>query len=64
MIILNYLNKLLIYLQNDNIPNEGRLALAVFILSTVLLISFTNIIIYFLILIGIEKKSMKNKINQ
>jgi hypothetical protein len=64
MIILNYLNKLIIFLQDENIPNLGRLALAVFILSTILVISFTNIIIYFLILILFENKSFQNKINQ
>jgi hypothetical protein len=64
MIILTYLNKLITNLQDGNIPDQGRLALSLFILCVILLISFTNILIYFLILLNLENKLVQNKINQ
>lgn len=62
MIILTYLNSLISNLQNENIPVQGRLALAVFILCTVLLISFINITIYFVILLNLENEWIQDKI--
>jgi hypothetical protein len=60
MIILTYLNKLLISLQDENIPQEGKLALALFILSVILFVSFSNIMIYFIILLGFENKIIQD----
>ena len=63
MIILTYLNSLISRLQDANFPWEGRLALALFIFSVILLVSFSNIIIYFIVLITMEKKS-SSRLNQ
>lgn len=64
MIILTYLNSLISTLQDDNFPWQGKLALALFILSVILLLSFSNILIYFIILISLENKSVQHWINQ
>jgi hypothetical protein len=64
MIILTYLNNLISNLQNDNFPIQGKLALALFVLCAILLVSFINIIIYFLILLNLDNKWIQNKLNQ
>lgn len=64
MIILNYLKNLLTNLYNDTIPNQGKLALGVFILCLILLISYLNTITYFLILINLDNKTVQNWINR
>jgi hypothetical protein len=64
MIILTYLNKLLISLQDENIPQEGKLALALFILSVILFVSFSNIMIYFIILLGFENKIIQDWVDK
>jgi len=45
MIILTYLNKLVSSLKNENISNEGKLALALFVFSIILFLSYVNTII-------------------
>lgn len=64
MIILTYLNKLITSLQDEAIPNEGKLALALFIFSIILLLSYLNTITYFIILIALDNKTVQNWINQ
>jgi hypothetical protein len=61
MVILHNLNKLLIKLQDDSIPNEGRLPLGLFILCTISLLCFLNILFYILVLFTIETKFMQEK---
>lgn len=51
-------------LDNDTIPNQGKLALGVFILCLILLISYLNTITYFLILINLDNKTVQNWINR
>jgi hypothetical protein len=60
MILLNYLKTLLTNLQNDSIPNQGKLALGLFILTLILLISYLNTIAYFIILINLDNKRVQN----
>ncbi len=64
MFILNFLNKLIHNLQDENIPQEGRIALAIFILSLVLLVSYLNTMVYFIILISLGSETIQNWINQ
>ena len=64
MIILPYLNELINKLQDESIPNEGKLALGLFILITISTLSVINIIIYFVIIISIDKKIVQDKINE
>ena len=56
MIILEYLNYLFNYLQDGSLPWEVRVAIGLFIMCSVLLLSIINIINYFLILIFFENK--------
>jgi len=60
MFILNFLNKLIHNLQDENIPQEGRIALAIFILSLVLLVSYLNTMVYFIILISLGSETIQN----
>jgi hypothetical protein len=60
MIILNYLKTLLTNLHNDSIPNQGKLAVGLFILTLILLISYLNTITYFIILINLDNKTVQN----
>lgn len=64
MIIIAYLNKLITSLQDENIPNEGKLALALFIFSVILFINFSNIMIYFLTLLSFEQKILPKWVNK
>jgi hypothetical protein len=60
MILLTYLNKLVKSLQDENIPDEGKLALALFIFSVILFISFSNIMLYFIVSLKFEHKIVQN----
>jgi F0F1-type ATP synthase membrane subunit a len=60
MILLTYLNKLVKSLQDENIPEEGKLALALFIFSVILFISFSNIMLYFIVSLKFEHKIVPN----
>ena len=64
MIILYHLNELLSKLQDDNIPDDGKLALSFFILSIISLLCFLNILIYIIILYTIETKFMQEKMDR
>ena len=65
MFLLEYFNKISTYLENDSIPALGRLALGNFILCSLLLLSFINIVIYFMIIIGLDSNNkLLNKIRQ
>ena len=64
MFILNYLNKLVTSLYDESIPGEGKLALALFMLCIILLLSYINTIFYFIILISLDNKTVQNWINQ
>jgi hypothetical protein len=64
MILFNYLNELISKLYDENIPEIGRLALAVFIFSLILLISYLNTMAYFIILLALENKTIQNWVNQ
>ena len=65
MFLLEYFNKISTYLENDSIPALGRLALGNFILCSLLLLSFINIVIYFMIIIGLNSNNkLLNKIRQ
>jgi len=46
MIILTYLNNLVSSLQDSNIPDEGKLALALFIFAIILLLCKYNNLFY------------------
>jgi len=59
MIILTYLNKLVSSLQDENIPNEGKIALGLFIFCLILLLSYINTMTYFIILIVLDNKSVQ-----
>jgi hypothetical protein len=64
MIIINYFYKLVSNLQNENIPKEEKLVLALFIFSIILLLSYLNTRTYFLILIIFFNKTVQDLINQ
>lgn len=64
MIILTYLNKLVFSLQNENIPDQAKLALALFIFCIILLLSYINIIIYFTIRVNFFNKTFQNCIKK
>ena len=65
MFLLEYFNKISTYLENDSIPALGRLALGNFILCSLLLLSFINIVTYFMIIIGLDSNNkLLNKIRQ
>jgi len=64
MILLNYLNGVITSLKDENFPDDGKLALSLFILSLILLFSYLNTITYFIILINLDNKTVQNWINQ
>ena len=57
MFLLEYFNKISTYLENDSIPALGRLALGNFILCSLLLLSFINIVVYLLIIKGLDSNN-------
>ena len=60
MIILTYINKLVWTLEIENIPEEGKIALILFILHLILLLNFLNIMTYFLIRVNITNKRLQD----
>jgi len=64
MKIIEHLQNLLCSLNDDSIPVLGRFAWGIFILCVILLISFTNIIIYFIVILTIDTKFMQEILNK
>jgi hypothetical protein len=64
MIILYQLNELLSKLQDNSIPDDGKLALGFLILSVISLLCFINILTYFIVLYTIETKFMQEKMDR
>lgn len=57
MFIYQYLHNLINLLESNSIPDLGKLALCNFILCSVLLLNFINILIFFSILIGLNSNN-------
>jgi hypothetical protein len=64
MIILNFLNKLINSLNDESIPDEGRLAIALFILSFISLMCFINVLFYFFALYIVDSKFIEEKLER
>lgn len=64
MIILEQLKELLEIMNNDSIPIVGRLALGNFILLSISLISFLNLIFYLIIIKVLDNKIVLEKIQR
>lgn len=64
MNILEYLKSILNKIYDESLPDEVRIAIGLFILSTILLLSFMNIIIYFIILIIFDNKRIQEWMNK
>lgn len=64
MILLEKLLHILPLLSNEEIPLLSRLALANFALCSVLLLSFINILIYFIVITFLNNEKFVNKIKE
>lgn len=62
MIILEQLKHLIHLANNEDIPAIGQLAMANFVLQSIALSSFLNILIYFIIIKILENKTVTDKI--
>ena len=59
IILLEYLQTMLNKMYDESLPDEVRIAIGLFILCTILLLSFINIIIYFIVLIIFDNKRIQ-----
>lgn len=64
MIILEQLRQLLQLMNNESVPLVGKLSLGNFILCSISLISFLNILIYLIIIKILDNKIVLEKVQQ
>ena len=64
MIILYHLNELVTKLQDNSIPDDGKLALGFLILTIISLLCFINMLIYIIVVYSIDSNFMQDKMNQ
>ena len=64
MIILEQLRQILEHMNNEEIPLLGKLAIANFILCSILLLSILNLIIYFTVINLLNHQTVLEKIQQ